>query len=241
MSPQPVVDHVRVLGVVASAVRALTAPLLDVQQLLQELTDSSAAAIGADDAGLLLRRPDDTATMLAATSPEAGVAEMLQVRTGDGPCISAYKTGETTVVGTVAEATERWPDWSAVRDSNRYESVLAAPFSIGGRQLGTLNALSYAQHAFSREAAGALTRIGEMIAVVMVVDQRLHDADSLAEQLQIALDSRVLIEQAKGVLSERRGISLDDAFRELRSRSRNEHRSLREICDEVLGDRLPTG
>lgn len=226
-----------VVELVATTVRDLSRAPDDPSAALVGLVERITTLFGADDAGILVLDANGTPQILVATSEDARLAEMLQLEAMSGPCLEALIDGHTVICETITEAAARWPDWVRNTAIAGYESFLGAPFTYDGRTVGTLNVFSSRRTAFDSLDAQVAEHLAEIVTVVMLLGRQLADGEALTRQLQQALDSRVLIEQAKGIYAERAGTTLDQAFEQLRRGARSSGRTLRVVAAEVVESR----
>jgi GAF domain-containing protein len=229
-------ELVRRLDSVAADLAAL-AKILDEEEDLGRVLQRSVEQVtrgvpGADMASVTVMRGDRGET--AASSEERVWAiDSDQYAAGDGPCLEAARTGEIVRVG-VEEAHERWPEFARSARAAGVESYLACPLIIGEEFAGSLNLYSEKPHGFG-ELDVALLRVYMTAAVAAIANaRRVAEARKLAEGLKTAMDSRAVIDQARGVLMGRRGISAEQALEELSRQSQNTNVKLRVIAARVL-------
>lgn len=164
--------------------------------------------------------------------------EDLESALGQGPCLEAYRTGEQVLVEDLGRCHERWPDFTPRIVALGMRSAYAFPLRLRGDRIGALNLYRAEPKAFAPHEV----RLGQALADVAVVgilqERAVFVAERRAEQLQRALDSRVFIEQAKGILAERRQIPPGEAFERLRCHARNTNTTLREVCRQVTNGEL---
>jgi GAF domain-containing protein len=205
-------------------------PLAAVLRRVAEL--SVAAVPGCSGAGVTLVQ-DDRAVTAAHTDDRVLAVDRQQYDVDDGPCLDAIRSRRTNRVD-VDGAEQRWPEFAARARELGIHSFLAAPLVAGGQAVGSLNLYGAAPDAFDA-LDDALVAVFCSQASVALANARVYDrALTLNEQLTSALESRVVIEQAKGVLMGRHGWSADEAFDELRRRSQERNRKLREVAAEVV-------
>ncbi len=194
----------------------------------------------ADSVGLLLDDGTGSLHLLAASSSETRVVELYQLQQDEGPCLDAYRSGRTVDVTSRAALRERWPRFAVLAEREGISSVHTVPLLVGGRVVGALNLFRREEGGFEaveRDVAQAMASFG---AVGITQLEHVAESSRVRAQLQEALDSRVLLEQAKGVLAERHGVHPDDAFARLRGEARASRRRLRDVAQEVV-DRLGAG
>ena len=206
----------------------------EVSEFLQLLVDRCAAVLSADAAGVLLETPSGHLQLAAAISEEMRVIEEAEIGAGQGPCIEAYRSGEPVAAEDLLECRHRWPvvTWRLLDLGMR--SGYAFPLKLREDRIGALN-LYRREPGWLREDDVRLGQAFADVAAIGILQQRrVAAAEERAEQLQHALDSRVLIEQAKGALSNQRGITPDEAFEVLRRHARENGLRLREVCRRVV-------
>jgi GAF domain-containing protein len=206
----------------------------DVVDLLQNLVDTSVDLLHSDAGGLLLSDEFGVLTLVASTSEETALVELLQLESNRGPCVRAFRGGELIEVPDIEETGEDWPDFRAGALAQGFRSVLAVPLRLRDDTIGTLN-LFRTTTGFMDHTEVAIARGLADIATIGILHERaVRESDTARQQLQHALNSRVVIEQAKGVIAQLHSVSMDDAFRALREYSRNNNVALRDVADLVV-------
>jgi GAF domain-containing protein len=201
----------------------------DVVDLLTLLTDGCVDVLDVGAAGLMLAAPAGDLRVMASSSQAIRMLELFELQAQEGPCLDCYRTGEPVVNQDLASAGGRWP---------RFASVHALPMRLRGAVIGALN-LFHIDPGMMRPADIAAAQAMADVATIAVLQHRATvEAQIINEQLSHALNSRVIIEQAKGMLSERMGIDVDQAFGQLRSHARNHNRRLVDVAQDVLDGRL---
>jgi GAF domain-containing protein len=229
------------LGKVASAFVNLSDTLVvdfDVVDLLYELVYTCVDVLDASAAGLLLVGKSDSLHVVAASRESARTLELFQIQQRDGPCLDALRSGSPVRTERLDGSETRWPQYARAAYTQGYVQALALPMRLRGQVLGVLNLLSDA-HApsISEQSIPVAQAMADVATIAILTDRLARSRDLLTEQLQFALDSRVVIEQAKGTLATRLDIDHGEAFALLRQRSRREHRPLREVAAEVVATR----
>lgn len=208
----------------------------DVVLLLQDLVDSCVQLLDVDAAGVLLRNGGKL-EVGAASAVAARDIEIFQAQAEEGPCHDCLTTGEALTVEDL-EADGRWPRFTQVARRRGINAVHALPLRLRGEVLGALN-LFHKQAYPWPEGDKAVARALADVATIGIIQYRAAtDARVLGEQLQQALDSRVLIEQTKGVLAQQGGVALDAAFQIVRTYARNRNRPLRSVCQQIIAGEL---
>jgi GAF domain-containing protein len=226
-----------VLADVAETLVELAGALVDdydVHELMDRLTTSSLALLDGAAAGLLVEdRPGRLAVLAASTLSTDGpaVVEALQ---DDGPGLDCLRTAETVVCPDLAEATALWPAFAPVALAAGVRSVLAVPLRHRGRCIGGLSLLDERTREFSPQEHSVLSALAGMATIGLLQHRAVHQSGEVAAQLQRALDARVLIQQACGVLSVRAAVPLDEALTRMRTQAREEGRTLLEVAEQLV-------
>ncbi|MEU4716671.1 GAF and ANTAR domain-containing protein [Micromonospora purpureochromogenes] len=210
----------------------------DVLEFLHVLTERCVQLLGVSAAGLLLTDQQGTLQVVAASSERTRLLELFQLQTDQGPCVDCFRTGRPVSVVDVS-ATGRWPRFTAAAAEVGFAAVHALPMRLRSEVIGALNLFDSQPGALDE---GRL-RIGQALADVATIgllqQRAIHRRDTLTEQLQTALNSRVLIEQAKGVLAERLQVDVGEAFTLLRSGARSHNRRLSDLAQAIVDGSEP--
>ena len=206
----------------------------DVIDFLHVLTDRSVQLLDVSAAGLLLADPRGELRVVAASSEAARLLELFQLQSDQGPCLDCFRSGRPVAAVDLAAEATRWPRFAPAARQAGFAAVQALPMRLREQVIGALNLF--------RADAGALApadiRIGQGLADVATIsllhERSMRHGDTLNEQLQPALNSRVIIEQAKGKLAERLGLDMDQAFGLLRDRARTSNRRLSDLAQAFV-------
>jgi GAF domain-containing protein len=210
----------------------------DVVDLLARLGERCVELFDAAAAGLLLADGRGALRLMAATNEAMEIVELFQVQNAEGPCLECYLSGEPVHVEDMAGAAERWPLFVPVATAAGFRSAHALPLRLRGRVLGALNLFRTAPGHLAPPEIAAAQALADVATIAIVQHRAARDAQALAEQLHLALDSRIVIEQAKGVIAEQVGIGMDAAFAHLRGYARRHRRLLSEVAHDVVERRL---
>jgi transcriptional regulator with GAF, ATPase, and Fis domain len=207
----------------------------DVIDLLDRLAGHSVELLAADAVGILLADADSTLRVVATTNEQTEWMELLQLQADEGPCVECYRTGAPVSVSDLTDATGRWPQFiAALARRGAYGSVHALPLRLRGQAIGTLNLFHQVPGALP-EADLALGQALADVATIGILSERaIRRGEVLSEQLQIALNSRIVIEQAKGVLAQRGELGMDVAFDRLRRYARHHNLRLTDVARQVV-------
>jgi transcriptional regulator with GAF, ATPase, and Fis domain len=206
----------------------------DVLGLLTVLVERSVDLLGVAASGLLIADGQDQLRLAASSNESARLLELYQIQNDEGPCLECYRSGQPVSAGSMQEASPRWPRFAAAASSQGFVGVLALPLRLRGRVIGALN-LFDANGILSDPTIHPVAQAMADVATIAILQERLgKEREVLNEQLQSALNSRIVIEQAKGVLAARLDIEMGEAFERLRKHSRDDRRRLVEVAEEVV-------
>jgi transcriptional regulator with GAF, ATPase, and Fis domain len=205
----------------------------DLIDFLHTMTERCVQLLDVSAAGLLLTDGQDKLQVVAASSERTRLLELFQLQTDQGPCLDCFRTGRPVSVADLPSAGQ-WPRFTAAAAEVGFSAVHALPMRLRSEVIGALNLFDIKPGALDE---GKL-RIGQALADVATIgllqQRAIHRRDVVTEQLQSALNSRVLIEQAKGVLAERLSLPVDQAFAVLRSGARSHNRRLSDLAQGIV-------
>jgi transcriptional regulator with GAF, ATPase, and Fis domain len=206
----------------------------DVVDFLHMLADRSVALLGASAAGVMLADPRGEMRVAAASSQAAGLIELFQIQNDQGPCLDCFRTGRPVTVADLAGPSQQWPRFAAAATQAGFRAVDALPMRLRDEVIGALNLF----RARPGPQDPAELRIGQALADVATIgllqERSVRRGEVLAEQLEAALTSRVVIEQAKGKLAERLGMDMDRSFELLRDYARNTNQRLTDVARSFI-------
>lgn len=205
------------------------------EDLLTRVATYAVRAIpGADGAGLTLLE-EDRADTIVATATFVTEIDDIQYRIGQGPCITAARTGETVRSGSLG-SDPRWRKFGGSVARLGVHSVLSLPLIAPDRVVGAMNVYAHAKDVFDERSAD----LGEIFAVPAAIAvqnaQVLAQAQRLAARLQAALETRGTIDRAVGIMMSRSGGTEDEALARLRSVSQNDHRKLAVVAQQIVDE-----
>lgn len=204
-----------------------------VEEAIDQIVRTTHSMFAVDGAGLMLADQAQHLRNVAASDDRFAHLEELQIRHQEGPCIEAFDTKE--LVGAIdLEREGRWPLFSEAAVQREVRAVLASPLPYNQDAVGVVAVLSERSRPWSPANELALLAFTDLAALLIASIIQGEQQSELAGQLQGALNSRAVIEQAKGVLMGTQGISARAAYEQLRSRARSRRRKLPEVCAEVV-------
>ena len=213
----------------------------DVIDFLHVLTSRSVELLDVSAAGLLLADPRGELRVVAASSEAARLLELFQLQSDQGPCLDCFRSAQPVAAADLG-ADERWPNFAAAAGQAGFRAVQALPMRLRDQVIGALNLFRDTAGAFDAEAVHVGQALADVATISLLHDRSMRRSDTLNEQLQAALNSRVIIEQAKGKLAERLGIDVSQAFTILRAQARNHNQRLSDLARAFVdGTQAVTG
>ena len=208
----------------------------DAIDLLRTLVDQCVVLLDATAAGLLLADPKGNLQVIAATSEESHLVEVLQHQAGAGPCVDAFRSGAVVTLSDIAVDGHRYPDFQAAALSQGFQSVHAIPMRLRPNTIGALNLFRERKGALSAEDAVIGQALADVATISLLHERSARKNATVNAQLQHALTSRVFIEQAKGVIAARNNINMDEAFKRLREHARAHQEPMRQSAANVINN-----
>jgi GAF domain-containing protein len=202
----------------------------DVVDMLTGLTDKCVELLGVSAAGVMLASPAGSLGLVASSSEAMRLLELFELQAQEGPCLDAFRTGEPVQHENLQAGAGRWPSFSAAALQAGFASALALPLRLREVTLGALNLLSVTRAPMVQADLIVARAFADLAALSVAQHRASAEAQRLNEQLSAALASRVVIEQAKGVISERAGVDLAEAFTRLRTYARNHNLRLTDVA-----------
>jgi transcriptional regulator with GAF, ATPase, and Fis domain len=206
----------------------------DVIDFLHVLTDRSVLLLDVSAAGLLLADPRGELRVVAASSEAARLLELFQLQNDQGPCLDCFRAGQPVTVVDLTATAQRWPRFTAAAKQAGFAAVQALPMRLRDQVIGALNLFRTTTGAFSPTDVRIGQALADVATISLLHERSMRYSDALNEQLQTALNSRVIIEQAKGKLAERHGLDMDQAFRLLRGHARNHNLRLADLAQAFV-------
>ncbi len=208
----------------------------DLMDFLHTLTERCVELLEVDAAGLLLADGDGALRLVAASTEQTRVAELFQIQNDEGPCVDCFRSGQPVVIADISasDVAKRWPRFGPAALQMGFAGVHAIPMRLRNQVIGTLNLFRSAPDGLDQPVARAARALVDVATIGILQERAVRQQELVAEQLQAALDSRVIIEQAKGILAERHHMTPDQAFLILRQYARNHNRPLTALAGDVI-------
>jgi GAF domain-containing protein len=210
----------------------------DVVEMLTGLADRSVSMLGASAAGVMLASPSGSRGLVASSSEAMRLLELFELQSREGPCLDAFRTGRPVGHEILEAGSGRWPTFSGAAIEAGFHSAVAIPLRLRAVTLGALNLLSESQAPLEEADVVVARAFADLAALSIAQHRAAAEVLRLNEQLSGALNSRIVIEQAKGVLSERAGVSLAEAFERMRAYARNSNLRLTDVAQAAVAGTL---
>ena len=210
----------------------------DIVDLLTGLADHCVSLFGASAAGVMLGGPDGDLRLVASSSEAMRVVELFELQSREGPCLDAFRTGEQVEHENLRAGAGRWPRFATVAVEAGFQSAFALPLRLRDMTVGALNIVSVGQSPMDQADLLVARAFADLAAISIIQQRGVADSQRVNEQLSHALTSRVVIEQAKGIVFERAGVDMGEAFSRLRAYARNHNLRLTDVCQAAIDGTL---
>jgi GAF domain-containing protein len=208
----------------------------DIVDFLEMVTTRSADMTRAEAAGLVLANERNQLQFMAASQDSVKLLELFQLQAEEGPCLDCFRYGAAVAIADLARASERWPRFAPEAVRAGYRAVHAFPLRHRNKVIGALNLFSTSEGRMDADDGKVIQALADVATIGLLQQRAIAQGEILTEQLQVALRSRVTIEQAKGALARMRGVSVDEAFTIMRTHSRRNHLRLTDVALAVIHD-----
>ena len=206
----------------------------DIVDLLHTLVEGIVELLDVAAAGLMLSDQRGGLQTIAASDQQARLLELLEIQHQQGPCVDCYATGERVANVPRDEALGRWPAFLPAVEDAGYVSAHALPMRLRGQVLGAVNLFCDNETCLSPADLALGQAMADLATIALLQERRIEESSVLVEQLQTALNSRIVIEQAKGMLAERTGLTPAQAFTALRAHARSSNQTLLSVAEAVI-------
>lgn len=210
----------------------------EVVDLMQTLTERSVGLLDVSEAGLMLVDEDGVLRVMASTSERGRLLELFELQNEEGPCLECFATGHPVTAGPLAIDANRWPRFVPQAQAAGFRSAYALPMRLRSHVIGALNLFSASKSPMADEHVVVGQALADVATIGLLQHRAVRQARVLVEQLRYALNSRVAIEQAKGVLAEQGKLAVADAFELLRRYARSQSRGLHQTAADIVAGRL---
>lgn len=209
----------------------------DVIEVLTALTSRCVELLDAAAAGILLADPDGYLRVIGASTEAIELLELFQIQNDEGPCLDCFRSGRVVLHSDLDVVTE-WPLFGAECTRAGFASVCAVPLRLKSRVIGCLNMFVRAPRGLTDSDVALAQALADVAAIAIIQDQATRDSAIREGHLQHAFTSRIVIEQAKGIVAQRADVDMDGAFARLRGYARNNNRRLTDVAEAVVSGAL---
>jgi len=207
----------------------------DLIDFIHMLADRTATLVNASAVGLLLANQRGRLEFLAASDENTKLLELFQVQNSEGPCLDAFRTATPVINADLADASARWPLFAPRATAAGFRSVHAFPLRLRTEVIGAMNVFGSVPGSTLGDADVPIVQaLADIAAIGLLQERAIRRGEILTEQLQGALNSRIIIEQAKGAIAQIRGVSVDEAFTMIRGYARRTNRRLVDVAHAVV-------
>ncbi len=212
----------------------------DVVELLTRLADRCVDVLDVAAAGLMVAGTDGDLRVMASSSEAMRILELFELQSKEGPCLDCYRSGKPDVNEDLALANGRWPLFADQALAAGFRSVHALPMRLRGTVIGALNLFRAGAGDMQSADVEAAQALADVATIAILQHRATLEAQVLNQQLRNALNSRIVIEQAKGMVAERANLDMEQAFSALRKHARNHNLRLVDVAEAVIGGSLTT-
>ena len=213
----------------------------DVVDILTLLADRCVEFLAVQAAGIMLAGPDGQLRVLASSSEAMRILEVFELQAQEGPCLDCYHSGQAIVNQDLDVGNGRWPRFSAEALAAGFHSAHALPMRLRGNVIGALNLFRDDTGEMGAADLEVAQAFADVATIAILQHSASREAQVLAHQLTHALNSRVMLEQAKGMVAERLDLDMPGSFARLRSHARNHNLRLSAVAESVIDGSLPAG
>ena len=206
----------------------------DVIDILTLLSDRCTEALNVDATGVMLASPSGELQYVASSSESMRILELFQIQTEEGPCVDSFHSGEPVIVESLSAPDERWPRFTPAALAHGFHSVHSLPMKLRGRTIGALNLFRCEPGSVGVEDAYLAQGLAHVATIAILQHRTSLDASTLNSQLSYALNSRIIIEQAKGMVAQTMNFEMDEAFAKMRTYSRDNNVGLTVVASQIV-------
>jgi transcriptional regulator with GAF, ATPase, and Fis domain len=211
----------------------------DIVDFLHRLSADSVEILAAEAAGVMLSDGRGSLRLIASSEERMRLLELFELQGAEGPCLDAYASGRP-VQASAAESHLRWPVFGPQAAEVGFQRMCAVPLRVRADIIGALNLFRGSDEPFTDTEMEIAQAMAEVAAIALLQERALREQGLLTGQLEAALNSRVVIEQAKGMLSEYLTVTVDDAFELLRAYARTHNLRLSDVAGDVVDRKIPS-
>ncbi|MHB1969438.1 MAG: GAF and ANTAR domain-containing protein [Acidimicrobiales bacterium] len=213
----------------------------DVIDVLTVLVNRCVQTVDVDAAGVMLARPEASLQFVASSSESMRMLELFQIQADEGPCVDCFRSGQPIINHALDAGDGRWPQFSPRALAQGFRAVHCMPMRLRGSTIGALNLFRTTTGAMNPDDVAAAQGLADVATIAILQHQSSLNATTLNSQLSYALNSRIIIEQAKGMIRQALNCDMHEAFERLRWHSRNHNVKLTTVATRVVEGLLSPG
>jgi hypothetical protein len=210
----------------------------DPTEFLYRLTERCVSLLGVAEAGVVLVDVHGQLRALASSSERMHLIELIELQSKDGPCLDCWRSGEAVREDHLADALARWPHFAPAALAAGFASVYAVPMRLRDERLGALNLFANEDRGLVKSVETLAQALADVATIGILHERFIRQREEVSEQLQIAFNTRIVLEQAKGVVAQAMNIDIDEAFATLRGYARHHNLLLSEVAGQVIAGEL---
>lgn len=211
----------------------------DVIDLMCVLVERCAELLESTEVALALADPRGQLRALASTTERMRVLELIEIQSDEGPCRDCFRTGEPVVNERISDAYDRWPRFAIQVRAAGFQMAHALPLRLRDDTIGAMNIFDTQMRELTSQEVNLAQALADAATIAILQERTIRHGTQLARQLQVALNSRIVIEQAKGVVAERLHLGMDEAFALIRAYARSKRVRLSEVATSIVHGTLP--
>jgi len=206
----------------------------DIVDLLTTLADRCVQVLDVSAAGIMLAGPDGRLQVMSASSDAMRMVELFELQAQEGPCLDCYRSGTPVLNHDLANASGRWPGFASIAVGAGFRAADALPMRLRDLVVGALNLFRNEPGSLNAQDVAVAQALADVATIALVQHRIAIETGHVTTQLHAALDSRVVIEQAKGIIAERDGVDMEEAFARLRRHARNHNERLADVATGIV-------
>jgi GAF domain-containing protein len=209
----------------------------DLIDFLHLLSERAASLVDAAAVGIVLADPRGRLEFMAGSNENVKLLELFQLQNHEGPCLEAFRTAQPVINVDLGAAGDRWPRFAPRATALGFHAVHAFPLRLRQLVIGAMNVFGATKGGdFQDTDVTVMQALADVASIALIQERAIRRAEVLSEQLQGALNSRIVIEQAKGAVAQARGVSVDEAFASIRGYARSKHRRITDVAHTIIAD-----
>lgn len=209
----------------------------DLIDFLHMLADRAAALVDAAAVGILLADHRNDLQFMAGSDENVTLLELFQLQNQEGPCLEAFRTAQPVVNVDLSAAADRWPRFAPRATAAGFQAVHAFPLRLRQQVIGAMNVFGATKGGdFEGADIAVMQALADVASIALIQERVIRRGEVLTEQLQGALNSRIVIEQAKGAVAQARGLSPDEAFMLIRQYARSNRQRLTDVAHAIVAN-----